>query len=114
MTSTKPKNKLKYILVMEVISFVEGNIPISKIKEFESDYETLKQNEKPEELIASYLLQNFTQKGLYIIETVWASQESVKIRDFDAANRDWHALEKMGSEETAFVELFEKLGLDQL
>ncbi len=81
---------------MEVITFVEGNVPISKIEEFESDYETLKQNKKPEGMIASYLLQDSTKKGLYIIETVWASQES---------------LDKMGNEQLEIVELFEKSGI---
>ena len=81
---------------MEVIIFVEGSIPLSKIKEFESDYETLKQNEKPEGLIASYLLQDADRKGRYIIETVWASQR---------------ALDKMGNEQLEIVELFEKSGI---
>lgn len=81
---------------MEVITFVEGNIPISKIKEFESDYETLKENEKPEGLIASYLLQDADRKVYYIIETVWASQG---------------ALDKMGNEQLEIVELFEKFGV---
>jgi hypothetical protein len=81
---------------MEVITFVEGSVPISKIEEFESDYETLKQNEKPEGLIASYLLQDANSKGRFIIETVWASQES---------------LDKMGDEQLEVVELFEKSGV---
>ena len=81
---------------MEVIIFVKGSVPISKIKGFESDYEILKQNEKPEGLIASYLLQDADNKGLYIIETVWASQES---------------LDKLGNEELAVIELFEKSGV---
>ena len=81
---------------MEVITFVEGNIPLSKIEEFESDYEALKRNEKPEGMIASYLLQDADRKGYYIIETVWASQES---------------LDKMGNEQLEIVELFEKSGI---
>ena len=81
---------------MEVITFVEGSVPISKIEEFESDYETLKQNEKPEGLIASYLLQDADRKGRFIIETVWASQES---------------LDKLGDEQLEVVELFEKSGV---
>ena len=81
---------------MEVIIFVEGSIPLSKIKEFESDYEALKQNGKPEGLIASYLLQDADRKGRYIIETVWASQGS---------------LDKMGNEQLEIVELFEKSGV---
>ncbi len=80
---------------MEVIIFVEGNVPISKIKEFESDFDILKKNKKPEGLIASYLLQDTDKKGFYIIETVWANQES---------------LDKMGNEQLAVVELFEKSG----
>ena len=81
---------------MEVIIFVEGSVPISKIGEFESDYEALKQNEKPEGLIASYLLQDADRKGRYIIETVWASQE---------------VLDKMGNEQLEIVELFERSGI---
>ncbi|MEN6291390.1 MAG: hypothetical protein ABFC34_09995 [Methanobacterium sp.] len=81
---------------MEVITFVEGNVPISKIKDFESDYKNLKQNEKPEGMIASYLIQDADRKGRYIIETVWASQE---------------ALDKMGNEQLEVVELFERSGV---
>lgn len=81
---------------MEVIIFVEGNVPISKIEEFESDYDTLKQNEKPEGLIASYLLQDADREGRYIIEEVWASQE---------------VLDKMGNEQLEVVELFERSGV---
>lgn len=81
---------------MEVIIFVEGSVPISKIEEFESDYEALKQNEKPEGLIASYLLQDADKKGHYVIETVWASQE---------------ALDKMGNDQLEIVELFERSGI---
>ncbi len=81
---------------MEVITFVEGDIPISKIKEFESDYKNLKQNEKPEGMIASYLIQDADRDGRYIIETVWASQE---------------ALDKMSNEQLEIVELFERSGV---
>ena len=81
---------------MEVIIFVEGSVPISKIEEFESDYEALKQNEKPEGLIASYLLHDADKNGRYIIETVWASQE---------------ALDKLENEQLEIVELFERSGI---
>ena len=43
---------------MEVITFVEGMVPESKIKEFKAGYETLKEETKPDGLIASYLLQD--------------------------------------------------------
>ena len=81
---------------MEVIIFVEGIIPISKIEEFESDYETLKKNKKPEGLIASYLLQDADSNGLYLIENVWTSQE---------------LLDKLENEQRLVVELFEKFGV---
>ena len=81
---------------MEVITFVEGNVPLSKIEEFESDYENLKQNEKPEGMIASYLIQDADTNGRYIIETVWTSQE---------------ALDKMSNEQLEIVELFERSGV---
>lgn len=81
---------------MEVITFVEGNVPSSKREEFESAYEVLKGNPKPEGLIASYLLQD-VNNGLYIIETVWKSQES---------------LDKMRSEgKPAAIKLFDKAGV---
>ena len=60
---------------MEIITFVKGSIPVSKIEEFELEYETLKQSKKPEGMIASYLLEDSGRNGLYIIETVWASQK---------------------------------------
>lgn len=81
---------------MEVITFVKGNVPSSKREEFESGYRALKENKKPDGLIASYLLQDTKEEGIYLIETVWASQE---------------ALNKMRSEEKpAAIELFDKVG----
>jgi hypothetical protein len=43
---------------MEVITFVKGNVPKSKIEEFKAGYKILKEDSKPAGLIASYLLQN--------------------------------------------------------
>ena len=83
---------------MEVITFVKGNIPPSKREEFELSYEVLKKNKKPDGLIASYLLEDNKEEGLYLIETVWASQE---------------ALDKMRSEgKPAAIELFNKVGVE--
>lgn len=83
---------------MEVITFVKGNIPSSKREEFESGYEVLKKNPKPDGLIASYLLEDANEKGLYLIETVWASKNS---------------LDKMRNEEKpAAIELFNKVGVE--
>ena len=82
---------------MEVITFVKGTVPPSKIEEFESGYENLKRIMKPKGLIASYLLQGANEEGIYIIENVWASQK---------------ALDKMRSEERpAGIELFMKFGV---
>lgn len=83
---------------MEVITFVKGNIPSSKREEFELSYEVLKKNKKPEGLIASYLLEDTKEEGIYLIETVWASQDS---------------LDKMRSEgKPAAIELFNKVGVE--
>lgn len=85
---------------MEVITFVKGSVPLSKIKEFELEYEALKQGKKPEGLIASYLLEDLGSNGLYIIETIWASQKH---------------LDKMRSEEKpAAVGLFTKFGVNPI
>lgn len=80
---------------MEVITFVQGKVPDSKKEEFESGYEILKQDSKPDGLIASYLLR---KEDTYVIETVWESQE---------------ALNKMRSEEKpAAIKLFNKIGVE--
>lgn len=85
---------------MEVITFVKGSVPLSKIEEFELEYDSLKQSIKPEGLIASYLLQDEGKNGLYIIETVWAGQEY---------------LDKMKSKEKPLaVGLFTKFGVNPI
>lgn len=81
---------------MEVITFVKGTVPYSKIEEFKEGYKSLKEEPKPNGLIASYLLQDAAEEEVFIIETVWESPE---------------ALEKMRSEgEPAAPALFKKVG----
>ena len=85
---------------MELITFLKGTVPPSKIEEFVSGYEALKQFRNPEGLITSYLLQNTKEKGIYIVENVWASQND---------------LDKMRSEEKpAVIGLFMKLELNRV
>ena len=81
---------------MEVITFVRGKVPSSKVEEFETGYESLKKVPKPKGLIASYLLQDANDMEVYMIETVWESLE---------------ALEKMRNEKKpAAPSLFLKVG----
>ncbi|KCZ73258.1 hypothetical protein ANME2D_00321 [Candidatus Methanoperedens nitroreducens] len=81
---------------MEVITIVEGNVPISKAEEFETAYASLKQETLSPGLIRSYLLRNSNNPEIYRIETVWESRE---------------ALEKMrrSTQTPKAIELFQKI-----
>jgi heme-degrading monooxygenase HmoA len=63
---------------MEIVTFVRGKVPSSKLEEFEVGYENLKGVTKPEGLIVSYLLQDVNDKEVYMIETVWESLEALE------------------------------------
>ncbi len=81
---------------MEVITIVEGKVPISKAGEFEAAYESLKQEPFPPGLLRSSLLRNSDNPEIYRIETAWESRE---------------ALDKMRSstQTPKAVELFQKV-----
>ena len=70
---------------LQLISFVKGKISDSRIKEFIEEYKSFKKIDKPNGLIASYLLQDSDIKGLFIIETVWLSPETYENRGSDDA-----------------------------
>ena len=71
-------------------------VPISKAKEFETAYESLKQDALTQGLIRSSLLRKSDDREIYRIETVWESRE---------------ALEKMRSvtQTPKAIELFQKV-----
>lgn len=81
---------------MEVITIVEGRVPVAKAREFETAYESLKQDALTQGLIRSSLLRNSDNPEIYRIETVWESRE---------------ALEKMRSstQTPKAIELFQKV-----
>ena len=81
---------------MEVVTIVEGRVPVSKAKEFETAYESLKQDALTPGLIRSSLLRKSDNPEIYRIETVWESRE---------------ALEKMRSstQTPKAIELFQKV-----
>ena len=81
---------------MEVITIVEGKVQISRAREFEAAYESLKQDALTQGLIRSSLLRNSENPEIYRIETVWESRE---------------ALEKMRSstQTPKAIELFQKV-----
>ncbi len=81
---------------MEVITIVEGRVPISKAREFETAYASLRQGVLSSGLIRSSLLRNSDNPEIYRIETVWESRE---------------ALEKMRSstQTPKAIELFQKV-----
>lgn len=81
---------------MEVITIVEGRVPISKAREFETAYASLKQDVLPPGLIRSSLLRNNDNPDIYRIETVWENRE---------------VLEKMRSstQTPKAIELFQKV-----
>jgi heme-degrading monooxygenase HmoA len=81
---------------MEVITIVEGRVPISRAGEFETAYESLKQDALTQGLIRSSLLRKSDDHEIYRIETVWESRE---------------ALEKMrrSAQTPKAIELFQKV-----
>ncbi len=81
---------------MEVITIVEGRVPASKAREFETAYASLKQDALTQGLIRSSLLRKSDNPEIYRIETVWESRE---------------ALEKMRSntQTPKAIELFQKV-----
>ena len=62
---------------MEVITIVEGKVPISKAKEFETAYESLKKDALTPGLVRSSLLRKSDNPEIYRIETVWESREAL-------------------------------------
>ena len=60
---------------MQIITIVEGKIPINKTKEFEKYYAELKKEPFPEGLVRSSLLRNKNNPEIYRIQTVWQSLE---------------------------------------
>ena len=62
---------------MQGITIVEGKIPISKSKEFERAYESLKQDALTPGLVRSSLLRKSDNPEIYRIETVWESHEAL-------------------------------------
>ena len=82
---------------MKVLTFVQGEVPASKIREFEAGYAALKKEPLPPGLERSYLLKNTEKPETYTIVSVWESRE---------------ALEKMRSSvsEPAAPALFKKFG----
>jgi len=63
---------------MEVITIVEGKVPISKAKEFETAYESLKQATLTPGLVRSSLLRKNDNPEIYRIETVWESRDALE------------------------------------
>jgi len=61
---------------MQIISIVEGIVPKSKAKSFETSYISLRQRPKPPGWLRSTLLKNSTDQTKYRIETVWEDKES--------------------------------------
>lgn len=84
---------------MEIITFVKGKIPESALKDFLAAYASMKEENIPEGLIASYLLKDMIEPDLYTVETVWANSEILK----KLMNND---------ETTSDVKLFEKYNVD--
>jgi len=82
---------------MEVITIVEGKVPASRAKDFETAYASLKQGALTPGLVRSSLLRNSDASQIYRIETVWESRE---------------ALDKMRSstQTPVAIELFRKVG----
>lgn len=52
---------------MEVVTFVMGKVPTSKLEEFKSGYETLTKETKPDGLISSHLCKIPTMKNFLLL-----------------------------------------------
>ena len=63
---------------MEFITSIKIEVPNSKITEFVSGYESLEEYTWPEGVITSYLLQDVTEKGSFIIMTITGSEKASK------------------------------------
>lgn len=80
---------------MEIITMVKGQIPEESEQAFEQAYADIKKEPVPEGLIASYLLKDMIEPNMYIVETVWASQEALKkIMEEDTLSSDVELFEK--------------------
>jgi quinol monooxygenase YgiN len=64
---------------MEVITVVEGKIPQSKRKTFETSYADLRYEPMPTGLIETTLLRENNNSGIYRIQGRWKNQEAVEI-----------------------------------
>ena len=63
---------------MKVITLVSGNVPQNRRKDFESGYHSVRTGAIPQGLETSFLLRKADGSGLYIIETIWSSQEALE------------------------------------
>lgn len=60
---------------MEIITVVEGKVPISKAKIFEESFAAISKESIPHGLIRSSLLKNIDDPEVYQIETIWLNKE---------------------------------------
>jgi hypothetical protein len=80
---------------MEIITMVKGKIPESSLEDFKAAYASMKEEEIPEGLIASYLLKDMIEPDVYTVETVWADPETLKkLMDNDETTSDVKLFEK--------------------
>ncbi len=63
---------------MEVMTVVEGKVPESKRKEFESTYASARDQPKPPGWMMSMLLRDVNEEGLYRISTRWETREALE------------------------------------
>lgn len=56
---------------IEVITFVRGRVPSTKMEEFKAGYKSLKEQPKPQGFIASYLLQDTHDDEICMIKRSW-------------------------------------------
>ena len=91
---------------MEIITMVKGKIAEEDIKNFEEAYEAIKEEPKPDGLVASYLLKDMIESNIYKVETVWANPETLKkIMEDGSVSADVKLFEKFNTDPT--VEIFE-------
>jgi heme-degrading monooxygenase HmoA len=84
---------------MEIITMVTGKISESNLEDFKAAYASLKDEDLPEGLIASYLLKDMVETDQYTVETVWADPETLRrLMEADETTSDVKLFEKFDVE----------------
>jgi heme-degrading monooxygenase HmoA len=62
---------------MQVMTVVEGRVPILRVRDFEAAYASVKDQAKPPGWKRSMLLRDTKEEGLYRVSTLWETREAL-------------------------------------